>query len=459
MVLTEVGHVYSFGLSTNGQLGLGTSVLSSRDPALITSLADHFPGKLIHISCGENHTAVVSEDGHVFMFGDGRHGKLCLDVETMTNYFTPVYPSRFQGFQVQTAQCGGCHTMVFALPIPGYDFEKPLRDGINEALLENGLLDEDANPNARQIHRDSNQEKRLLPPIKPRQTLPSDPNEILHVGSDIIKVNGDESGPEDHDNRDESHHSAEPSSEDDAQDDEDESTKSQNQEQDHRADTEREGSDGQTEEERQDGNEDRTDTAKDHSETEPKTKTTGKLTNFFSSLGVKKKSKVTKPDELSEPGNRDEDAPKDIKAKASGEKVKTKKHKTVRFFSRSRTDINRSEESLQKPPDNEDAPTSIGQTSASKYKELSGTLNDDDRDDDAKSNESQEHDNPDNNSQEDTLEEESADDLNSSTRSMPNKPDSHPEVKEAFVELDESKKKNNSATNQDKPKSKTCILI
>ncbi|XP_059096625.1 X-linked retinitis pigmentosa GTPase regulator-like [Tigriopus californicus] len=460
VVLTDVGHVYSFGLSTNGQLGLGTSILSARDPTLITSLANHFPGKLVHISCGENHTAVVSEDGHVFMFGDGRHGKLCLDVETMTNHFTPVYPSRFQGFQVQTAKCGGCHTMVFALPIPGYDFEKPLRDGINEALLENGHLDEDANPNARQIHRDSNQEKRLLPPIKPRQTLPSDPNEILHVGSDIIKVNGDESGPGYPDNQDESRHSAVPSSEEETDNVEDKSTKSPNQEEDDGGNTEKNGSDDQTEEQRQDDdNEGKTETARDQSEPETKTKATGKLTNFFSSLGVKKKSKATKPEQLTEAPSKNEDAPKEIKAKSSGDKVKNKKPKTVRFFSRSRADVNKSEESLQKSSENEDEAPSQGSSSAAKYKEEPGMFDDDDDNDDddnAKSYESLGQENPD-----DNLEEESADDLNSSTRSMPNKPESHPEVREAFIDLQDSttQKKNNATTNHEKAKSKTCILI
>ena len=52
--------------------------------------------RIVRISCGENHTALVTEDGKLLTFGDGRHGKLCLDVETLTNHYTPVPSTRFR---------------------------------------------------------------------------------------------------------------------------------------------------------------------------------------------------------------------------------------------------------------------------------------------------------------------------------------------------------------------------
>ena len=51
----------------------------------------------LQVSCGENHSSAVSDEGHLFTFGDGRHGKLCLDVETITNHYTPVPATRFKG--------------------------------------------------------------------------------------------------------------------------------------------------------------------------------------------------------------------------------------------------------------------------------------------------------------------------------------------------------------------------
>lgn len=62
----------------------------------------------------------MTSGGHLLAFGDGRHGKLCLDVETMTNHFVPVVSQRFRGFEVKAAHAGGCHTMVVAVPIPDY---------------------------------------------------------------------------------------------------------------------------------------------------------------------------------------------------------------------------------------------------------------------------------------------------------------------------------------------------
>ena len=94
MVLTESGDVYSFGTSSNGQLGLGTRILESAEPLKIASISGHHT--VVGISCGENHTALVTQDGKLLTFGDGRHGKLCLDVETLTNHYTPVPSSRFR---------------------------------------------------------------------------------------------------------------------------------------------------------------------------------------------------------------------------------------------------------------------------------------------------------------------------------------------------------------------------
>ena len=93
MALTSRGEVYSFGTSSNGQLGLGTRILETPQPLKIASIGNH---KIVRISSGENHTALVTEDGKLLTFGDGRHGKLCLDVETLTNHYTPVPSTRFR---------------------------------------------------------------------------------------------------------------------------------------------------------------------------------------------------------------------------------------------------------------------------------------------------------------------------------------------------------------------------
>ena len=49
--------MYSFGDGANGQLGHGTTVLQCSVPRRIEALKDI---KIVHISCGENHSAVIS---------------------------------------------------------------------------------------------------------------------------------------------------------------------------------------------------------------------------------------------------------------------------------------------------------------------------------------------------------------------------------------------------------------
>lgn len=155
VALTVDGEAYSFGASSNGQLGLGTRILETPKPVKLASLANH---KILQVSCGENHTAIVTDDGHLLTFGDGRHGKLCLDVETLTNHYTPALSSRFRGFHVENAICGGCHTMVQARPIPDYHAGTDGRAEEDSSSLANGH--EEINLEARRRHR---QEK--LPPL------------------------------------------------------------------------------------------------------------------------------------------------------------------------------------------------------------------------------------------------------------------------------------------------------
>ncbi|KAJ3584438.1 hypothetical protein NHX12_014933 [Muraenolepis orangiensis] len=109
---TEEG-VYTFGLGQFGQLGHGTFVFESSLPHTV----DHFRrGRAARVSCGENHTAVITESGLLYTFGDGRHGKLGLGEENFTNQFKPTLCPRFLQYHVQAVTCGGCHLVVLARP-------------------------------------------------------------------------------------------------------------------------------------------------------------------------------------------------------------------------------------------------------------------------------------------------------------------------------------------------------
>ncbi|KFZ59062.1 X-linked retinitis pigmentosa GTPase regulator, partial [Podiceps cristatus] len=130
VVLTETD-VYTFGLGQYGQLGHGTFIFETSIPKSVTHLRKH---KICNITCGENHTAVIAENGLMFTFGDGRHGKLGLGEENFTNQFDPTLCYNFLRFTVLLVACGGCHMLVFAAPRPKGSEEVLLED-----LYENRL--------------------------------------------------------------------------------------------------------------------------------------------------------------------------------------------------------------------------------------------------------------------------------------------------------------------------------
>lgn len=126
--------LYTFGLGQFGQLGHGTFIFESKLPRAV----DHFrKGRVRHVSCGENHTAVITECGLLYTFGDGRHGKLGLGEENFTNQFKPTLCPRFLKYHVEAVTCGGCHMLVFAKARSKADEEVTLEeDDVTEDLWE-----------------------------------------------------------------------------------------------------------------------------------------------------------------------------------------------------------------------------------------------------------------------------------------------------------------------------------
>uniref|UniRef100_A0A671NVK7 X-linked retinitis pigmentosa GTPase regulator n=1 Tax=Sinocyclocheilus anshuiensis TaxID=1608454 RepID=A0A671NVK7_9TELE len=130
VALTE-HEVYSFGLGQFGQLGHGTFIFESRLPRVV----EHFRrGRVKHVECGENHTALITDSGLLYTFGDGRHGKLGLGEENFTNQFKPTLCPRFLDYYVHSVTCGGCHMLVLAKPRP---------EGSEDLILEEDDVTED----------------------------------------------------------------------------------------------------------------------------------------------------------------------------------------------------------------------------------------------------------------------------------------------------------------------------
>ncbi|XP_013877220.1 retinitis pigmentosa GTPase regulator b [Austrofundulus limnaeus] len=133
VVLTE-DNVYTFGLGQFGQLGHGTFIFESRLPRLV----EHFKKNPVRqVFCGENHTAVITDGGLLYTFGDGRHGKLGLGEENFANQFKPTLCPRFLKYDVQSAACGGCHMVVLARPRNPHSADLTLEEeDVTEDFLE-----------------------------------------------------------------------------------------------------------------------------------------------------------------------------------------------------------------------------------------------------------------------------------------------------------------------------------
>ncbi|XP_028835264.1 retinitis pigmentosa GTPase regulator b isoform X2 [Denticeps clupeoides] len=130
VALTE-DKLYTFGLGQFGQLGHGTFVFEAWLPRDV----EYFRKGLVrHVECGENHTAVITDSGLLYTFGDGRHGKLGLGEENFTNQFKPTLCFRFLKHHVESVTCGGCHMLVLA---------KPRAKGSEEVTLEEEDVTED----------------------------------------------------------------------------------------------------------------------------------------------------------------------------------------------------------------------------------------------------------------------------------------------------------------------------
>ncbi|XP_010889879.2 probable E3 ubiquitin-protein ligase HERC3 [Esox lucius] len=160
IALTQDGQVFTWGLNTSGQLGLGRAVPSAASPqplkslsgvplVQITAAGDHsfalsLSGsvfgwgknaagqlglgdtedrhgpvqvdclnlkKTVLIACGEEHTAVLTKGGVVLTFGSGRYGQL--GHNSFSDELRPRVVGELWGGNVTQIACGRHHTLAF----------------------------------------------------------------------------------------------------------------------------------------------------------------------------------------------------------------------------------------------------------------------------------------------------------------------------------------------------------
>ncbi|XP_078576873.1 putative E3 ubiquitin-protein ligase HERC4 isoform X2 [Branchiostoma floridae x Branchiostoma japonicum] len=106
-VLSKSGAVFGFGRNTFGQLGLGDTG-DRKYPTHVKSLRSL---KVTHISCGEEHTAVLTLDGGVLTFGAGSYGQL--GHNSNNHEALPRKVFELMGLEVTQLACGRMHTMAY----------------------------------------------------------------------------------------------------------------------------------------------------------------------------------------------------------------------------------------------------------------------------------------------------------------------------------------------------------
>uniref|UniRef100_A0A8C2TBD0 Probable E3 ubiquitin-protein ligase HERC4 n=1 Tax=Coturnix japonica TaxID=93934 RepID=A0A8C2TBD0_COTJA len=107
VVVSLSGAVYSWGKNDFGQLGLRHTYDRDR-PSYVEAL-EHW--KAVFISCGADHTAVLSMDGLLYTFGAGGAGQL--GHNSTRNELSPRVVAELWGARVSQVACGRQHTLVY----------------------------------------------------------------------------------------------------------------------------------------------------------------------------------------------------------------------------------------------------------------------------------------------------------------------------------------------------------
>ncbi|CAN7947055.1 unnamed protein product, partial [Ixodes pacificus] len=116
IALTDKGVAFVWGCGKEGQLGLGTR------PSVPEPLELKVDIRIMSVSAGYYHTAIVSVDGILYTFGERDGGKLGLPKTLCCKrYNKPTEVSTIPG-KIVSVSCGGTHTMALTAEGKVYAF-------------------------------------------------------------------------------------------------------------------------------------------------------------------------------------------------------------------------------------------------------------------------------------------------------------------------------------------------
>ncbi|KAJ8383045.1 hypothetical protein SKAU_G00038230 [Synaphobranchus kaupii] len=105
--LSLSGAVFAWGKNSAGQLGLG----DKKDRHGLTFVKSLDMKRTVYISCGDEHTAVLTKGGLVFTFGSGEYGQL--GHNSNRDELLPRLVAELWGSRVTQIACGRHHTLAY----------------------------------------------------------------------------------------------------------------------------------------------------------------------------------------------------------------------------------------------------------------------------------------------------------------------------------------------------------
>ncbi|XP_014770177.1 probable E3 ubiquitin-protein ligase HERC4 [Octopus bimaculoides] len=107
-IMSKSGAIFGWGRNSFGQLGLNDEI-DRNSPTFCKPLKYQ---RLKYISCGENHTAALTQEGGVYTFGAGGYGQL--GHGTTHSEIMPKMVMELMGTTITQIACGRNHTLAYA---------------------------------------------------------------------------------------------------------------------------------------------------------------------------------------------------------------------------------------------------------------------------------------------------------------------------------------------------------
>ena len=108
IVLNNKNELFGFGCNVDGQIGCG----NNSDQLIPIKIMGFNNEKIVGISCGGAHTLALTESGNVFSWGWNSLGQL--GINNKTNQNIPIKVNLSNGVIIKSISCGYEHSLLLS---------------------------------------------------------------------------------------------------------------------------------------------------------------------------------------------------------------------------------------------------------------------------------------------------------------------------------------------------------